>query len=587
MDPREEIKARLSIFDLVSQYVELKKAGRNFKGLCPFHSEKTPSFMVSPEKEIAYCFGCHKGGDIFAFYELVEGADFPQALKALAERTGVELPTQTFESKEAKSQKQNLISIHDKATSFYEKQLWDTRDGEKVLDYVRSRGLTDETLKEFRVGFSPDSYDETYKYLMKNGFEKADIVASGMASTKDTDLAKIFDRFRLRLMFPIFDKNGSVIAFGGRALKSEEPAKYLNSPETSIYHKSEALYGFSHAKDAIRKSRSVIVVEGYFDQMMTYQAGFKNVVAVSGTALTQRHLTFLKRFADTVYFCFDSDGAGREALLRAAELAYMLDLQARVVDLGEFKDPAEAIQESDDFGKRIEAAPEFVDYIIKADYLSKSKDEQLEIKTVNAFLGSLLPIVNKIASSITKDLVLRKLSKTLGVKSEFLYDELNKLKRDVKVKTEPVGAAKVQVDYSSEDYFWGYLFIYPDLFEKVVETLRDKVFLISQKSVYKIFDDTYTQSRNLSDIQISDLASDQKLLEKYSVLALFLESVRAADWSQDMVYDELTRLLKRMVEDYKKSEGERIQRALSAAEKESDQKKVQTLLKKYQQVLSL
>ena len=233
----DEIKAKLSIEELVGQYVQLKKVGRSLKGLCPFHQEKTPSFIVSPDKGIAYCFGCNKGGDVFRFIQEVEGVDFNDALKILAERTGVKLEEYKVEKAVPKGQKELLMEIYEKVAGFYEKKLWDSAEGKKVLEYLHKRGLNDESIKLFRLGFAPDSFDETYTWLLRNGFDKRELVMSGMAMTKETTLEKIYDRFRGRLMFPIFDSLGRVVAFGGRALIKDQEPKYLNSSESAVYHK--------------------------------------------------------------------------------------------------------------------------------------------------------------------------------------------------------------------------------------------------------------------------------------------------------------------------------------------------------------
>ncbi|MFO0780606.1 MAG: DNA primase [Candidatus Gracilibacteria bacterium] len=341
VDAVQEIKAKLSIEDVVRQYVQLKKAGRSLKGLCPFHAEKSPSFVVSPERGIAYCFGCHKGGDIFAFIQEIEGVDFVDALKLLAERTGVEL--QQYEMKHAlpKGEKDQLLQVHELVTKFYIRQLWETPDGKKVLDYLHTRGLTDETIRRFQIGFAPDSFDATHSLLLKEGFSKKMLVLSGLALTQETTVDRIYDRFRGRLMFPISDHMGRVVAFGGRALKKDQEPKYLNSPETAIYHKSNVLYGFSFAKPSIKEHQEVILVEGYMDMIAAFQAGLTNVVATSGTALTVQQLRHVQPFVRSIALAFDMDNAGQEAARRAFDLTQEFDFFVKVITLPEGKDIAE------------------------------------------------------------------------------------------------------------------------------------------------------------------------------------------------------------------------------------------------------
>jgi len=591
MDSREEIKSRLNIYDLVSRYVTLKKAGRNFKGLCPFHNEKTPSFVVSPEKDIAFCFGCQKGGDIFEFYQLVEACEFGESLRALAEMTGVKLEDKNFSKedyKEIKSKKNALKDIHNLVTEFYTDNLWTSKNGKKVLEYVRGRGLSDETIKFFKLGFAPDSFDETYRFLLSKGFSKEDIVDAGLATSKDASLSKIFDRFRLRLMFPIFDIRGDVVAFGGRALKADEPAKYLNSPETGIYHKGDILYGFYQAKDEVRKLKKVIVVEGYFDQIMTYQAGFKNVVASSGTALTAKQVQKLSRFVDTFYACFDSDKAGREALVRAAELILVAEKQLKVIDLGEFKDPGEilAVENGESqFEDAVNRAKEFFDFMLFSDFKKVEGAARFEVENVKAFLQKVLPLVKRVSSSIVKDIVLRKLAMNLHLKVDHLYDELKKQSnRQEVVKTE-VPKNNMKIDL--EEYFWAMALLYPGVFWRIAGeySLADKMFMFKEKQVYKYIEDQYNSVGNFDDFQLDDL--EKKLFEKFELLTLYLESLGLAEWSPIDLEKEFLKLLKRLLKTYKKERIAEIQLQIKTKEQNQETEGLQELFQELQRILAL
>ena len=365
-DPVQEIKDRLSIEDLVGQYVQLKKVGRNLKGLCPFHAEKTPSFIVSPEKQIAYCFGCNKGGDVFTFIQEVEGVDFNDALKLLAERAGVQFESHSVKPQVTGRQKEQMFHMYELTTSFYEKNLFETSDGEKVLKYLSSRGLTDQTIRQFRIGYAPDSFEQTYKYLIGKGFNKQTIVSGGLGITKETTVEKIYDRFRGRLMFPVLDNLGRVVAFGGRALSKDQEPKYLNSPESVIYHKSNILYGFYGAKQKIKEKSEVVIVEGYFDVIASLQAGLINTVAPCGTALASKQLRLLKPFADTVVLAFDMDTAGQEAAKRSYEIAQEFEFNIKVAIMPEGKDPAEyAKQHGTELLNVISKALPYSDYIYR------------------------------------------------------------------------------------------------------------------------------------------------------------------------------------------------------------------------------
>jgi len=341
MDPVAEIKSRLSIVDVVGQYVQLKKAGRNFKACCPFHSEKTPSFIISPERQFAWCYGCQTGGDIFKIVQLIEGVDFRESLKILADKSGVELPT-NFTGGVKKEKKDRLIEINEAAADFFVAELNKNPDAQK---YLAGRGLKSTTIEEWQIGFAPDSFDALHPTLEKE-FTKKEIVEASVAGVKEMGDDKLFDKFRNRIVFPIANHFGNVVGFTGRVLDDSEP-KYLNSSESPIFSKGAILFGFSRAKNSIREKKFAVVVEGQLDVISAHAAGFANVVATSGTALTEMHLKSLKNFVEKIIFCFDSDSAGVESTRRALEIAAALDLDARVAILpSEFKDPDEAIQKN-------------------------------------------------------------------------------------------------------------------------------------------------------------------------------------------------------------------------------------------------
>jgi DNA primase len=591
MDQRDEIKARLSIVDLVSEYVELKKAGRNFKGLCPFHSEKSPSFVVSPDKEICHCFGCHKGGDIFSFYQEVEGVEFIQALKDLGSKVGVQIQEVSQESvKINKGKKDNLYELHKIATDHFVSNLHNTDEGKKVLDYLNKRGVSSDMIEKYKIGFALDSYDDLYKIFLSKGFNKPEIVESGLATSKDTEYSKIFDRFRLRLIFPIFSKDGKVIGFGGRALKADEPAKYLNSPETPIYHKSDVLYGFNFAKEEIRKSDQVILVEGYFDQIAMTQAGIKNVVSVSGTALTPRHLHLLGKFCKNILFCLDSDSAGIEALYRSSELALEEGFNLKVLKLGEYKDPGELLQKDPEkLHQIVNDGVDLFDRILEIEYLPFSFEERSDLNFLSNFLAKILPLVRKISSPILQDVVVRKIASAINVSVEMIYDEMKKTskhrhKKDIKSE---VDAYSKKISYSLEEHFWGYLFWYPEAFSSIAENVLKMDFLFKEKAIYKIFVDYYNNGRDLRELLITECVLDNSLKEKYAIVVVYLESVASEEWSCEMVQAELERLMTRIRLEYRKVELSKLEAEIREAERLKDGKRLKELLGTHQKVISL
>lgn len=364
-DNVSKIKERLDVVEVLGSYMKLTKAGVNFKGRCPFHNEKTPSFFVSPDRQIWHCFGCAKGGDMFEFVKEIEGVEFPEALKILAQRAGVELETFRPADPYIKDEKARLYEICELATKFFQKQ-FESRIGKQALQYLYDRGLEAGTVEEFRLGFAPDDWEALSAYLNRCGYTEKEIVDAGMAIKRSPEKGRegIYDRFRSRIMFPIFDIVGQVVGFTGRTFEatSQEPqdslvnsgldrpglvmAKYVNTPQTLIYDKSRVLYGLSQAKLDIKKADQCILVEGNMDALMSYQAGVRNVVASSGTALTPHHLRLLQRYTKNLGFCFDSDQAGAMATKRGIGLALAQQFNIRVVEINDrdCKDPADYVK---------------------------------------------------------------------------------------------------------------------------------------------------------------------------------------------------------------------------------------------------
>jgi DNA primase len=351
----EEVKSRLNIVDVVGEYVRLTKAGANWKGLCPFHHEKTPSFTVNEEKQIFHCFGCAKGGDVFTFVQEMESLDFHEVLKMLADKAGVQL--EQYKSQDS-GDKKRILSALELATKFYEKQLWDGIGKDKILKYLFDRGLTEESIKKFRLGYAPDGWRNILAFLTGKGYTIDEINKTGLLVEKNDDSQKaneaknynpkasFYDRFRNRIMFPIMDSLGNVIGFSARVAPGgdESQAKYINTPETAVYHKSKALYGISHAKNEIKNKNYTLLVEGNMDVIAASQAGIQNVVAVSGTALTLDQIITLKRYSQNLAMLFDMDSAGQQAAQKSADLCFEKDMKVKIVSLADGKDAAEVVK---------------------------------------------------------------------------------------------------------------------------------------------------------------------------------------------------------------------------------------------------
>ncbi len=355
----EDIKNSIDIVELISEYVHLKKAGQNWKGLCPFHTEKTPSFMVSPAKQIFHCFGCGAGGDIFTFLMRYETLTFPEALNVLAKKAGVTLKVSKGSAKQA-GEKEVLLNMHRDASDFFRQNL--TRNP-KAAAYLRDRGIDKENLEAFAVGFAPKSWNALLNYLTRKGYKPEVIKTAGLVVQGNKGH---YDTFRERIMFPIYDLKGDVVAFGGRAIDGSEP-KYLNSPETPIFNKRRVLYGLNRAKDTIKKNGSALFMEGYLDVIAAHMFGFSNAVAALGTALTPDHGKLIKRFVEDVVIVFDSDQAGIKASKTAAAILLESGLEVQILSVPENEDPDSFLRKKgrEAFDALLKAPAHVVDFFVK------------------------------------------------------------------------------------------------------------------------------------------------------------------------------------------------------------------------------
>ncbi|KKT60316.1 MAG: primase protein [Parcubacteria group bacterium GW2011_GWC1_44_26] len=418
----EDIKSRLNIVDVAQGYLKLEKAGGNFKACCPFHHERTPSFFISPSRQTYHCFGCNKGGDVISFVEEIEGLDFQGALKLLADRAGVTL---TRERAGAKDERDAIFSALELTTKFYEAVL---PKFPEAVSYLTGRGLTEETVKSFRVGFAPDEWRSLGDFLAKKGVSENVMEKAGLIVRSPKGF---YDRFRGRVMFPITDSSGRVIAFSGRILKEEAgktlgasaSAKYVNSPETEVFHKSRALFGFSQARDAIRSEDSCVLVEGQMDLILSHQAGVKNAVASSGTALTSEHLEMIKRFTKNIVLAFDADDAGISAAHRAVELALSQDMSVRIARLPKGMDPADvARKDPSQWVDAVKNAKQVIDLYLELLPSLHKENSELRAKVTEV----IVPFVALLKSPIDQGHYVGEIAKLLGIKEEPVWDEVKK-----------------------------------------------------------------------------------------------------------------------------------------------------------------
>lgn len=423
----EEIKSRLNIVEVLGGYIQLKKAGTNYKAVCPFHNEKTPSFMVSASKQIWHCFGCGLGGDIFEFIKQIENVEFPQALRMLADRAGVELRKPTAQEVELGKQRDSLHEINQAAAVYYQKVLWESPSiqAREALEYLRKRGLSDQTIKKWFLGYSPDDFHYLENFLAKT-FKKEDIARAGLIIKKED--GTYFDRFRGRIMFPILNLAGDAVGFTGRLIH-EQPntGKYINSPETPVYNKSEVIYGMYQAKNSIRKLNRAILVEGNMDVISCHQAGFQDSIASSGTAITSDQLAVVRRYCENLLFAFDSDSAGSNATRRALELALALGFNVKIVELKSAKDPDELIKKGlGSWQKAVDSAPNYIEYFFNklfSDYDPESVDGKRQITK------ELVPLIANASDPITRAHFVRKLSNKINVMEKAVWDLLDKIKK--------------------------------------------------------------------------------------------------------------------------------------------------------------
>lgn len=441
----EKIKERLTIEDVVGSYVKLDRAGKNLKGKCPFHNEKTPSFYVSPDRGGYYCFGCGEKGDIFSFVEKFEGLDFVGAMKMLAERAGVTLEFDKGNSSE-KTEKERLLAVMEEATKFFEENL---KNSQQAIDYVKGRGITEETAKKFRIGYTPADWRLLYTHLQSKKFSDVDIEKAGLIkkpdATNDGAVQKgYYDRFRGRIMFPIGDSSGRIIAFSGRILVDDgKSAKYLNSPDTILFNKSTVLYGIDKAKQDIRIKNYSILVEGQMDLVLSHQAGIRNTVAVSGTALADtltsrdnvvNNLGIVKRLSNNIILAFDSDNAGRKAAMRSASIALGLGMDVKIADLPEGKDPADLVLSDPESWKDVlRNSKPVVEFQLNTVLLQNLDPRKLP----QALRDNVFPFIAPLAGAMEKAHYVKLIKEKTGISEESIREDLAKTEASMRGSVAP------------------------------------------------------------------------------------------------------------------------------------------------------
>ena len=436
MSAIDEVKQKTDIASVISQYIALKKAGRNLVGLCPFHGERNPSFFVYPEQQSWHCFGCNTGGDVFSFLMKKENLDFGEALRLLAQGAGVTIPSRPGRDEE-KEEKERLFKINEAAAQYFQNLLLNSPGGAKARNYVQSRGFTEKTASEFQMGYSLNEWDDLKKHLQERGYTEDELVQVGLIVKSEN--GRTYDRFRDKLMFPILDIKGHVIGFGARVLDDSLP-KYVNSPQTLAFDKSHNLYGINLAAAAIRQQDMAVIVEGYVDVITAHQNGFNNVVASMGTAVTEAQVSSLKKLSRNLVLALDADAAGEEAMLRVVSYENIIESEIRVAILPQGKDPDDVIKEdADNWKKLLSEATPIVDYTINMLTsklnLDTARDKSLAVK-------ELLPVIAEMKDKVRQAHYIQKLARLVNVGERTIEAELSRLKPSIDRRRKPIALSK-------------------------------------------------------------------------------------------------------------------------------------------------
>lgn len=472
VNPSEEIKARLNVADVLGEYIKLQPAGGNFKAKCPFHQEKTPSLMISPDKQIWHCFGCGKGGDIFAFVMEMEGLTFPEALRLLAPKAGIQLSNYKGQDN---SRRNRLLDALAESGVFYQKQLLAKNQlAEAAQNYLKKeRHLSDETIEYWQIGWAPNDWQMLSDHLKRQSYTENELLLAGLNSQASTG-QRFYDRFRGRIMFPWHDVNGNLLGFSARVLPQLDDGrsgKYINSPQNLIYDKSRHLFGLWRAKTAIKESGCAVVVEGQMDCVMAHQQGFKNVIATSGTALTEDHLKLLKRYTENLVLAFDMDQAGILAADRAIALASQTNMNIRVLRLPAGKDPDEFLrQHSSDWPALVEAAPPIMEYYFQ---LLRPQLTADKVESRKAATKRFLTLISKLSDVVERDYWLKELAQVLRIEVQLLYSSLpakDKIEGVSGAVAKPV--ARQSVQNNTLDLFLAWLIKFPCLLDNTSQWLE-------------------------------------------------------------------------------------------------------------------
>jgi DNA primase len=573
-----EIRDRASILEVVSDYINLKKAGKHYKGLCPFHSEKTPSFMVNEEKQIFHCFGCGAGGDVFTFLMKVGNFSFPQAVEELAKRYGVRLPSRELSpaKKKEMAKREILFQINQMASEYFHDLLYRQREGDEGRRYLSQRGLSEKIIKEHRLGYSLERWDGLVQHLQEKKVSLELAWELGLIFPKKR--GGWYDAFRGRILFPIFDLHQRVVGFGGRLIREGEP-KYLNSPESSIYHKGEILYGLQVAKGYIPEKDCVIIAEGYFDLLTLHQFGLKHNVATLGTALTAQHVRILKRYTKNLITVFDADEAGIQASLRALPLFLEEEVAGKTVLLPEGEDPDEFLRKGnlEDFEERVIHAVPLIDFFFE--WLMKTHDiKSIDGKVKVAEEG--MALIDKIPNKIRKNFYTKALAEKLDLPESLLMERLRSSPKDRIKAEEDLKKRPIERSFpKSEEMVVRLMIHHPEMIPAITKEgiLREFESPVLQKMAEGL--EGLYQKRGRLDLTEALGCFEEDLKERLSEFAFQESDLKAGD-REKILKDCIQKIRKKKL---KKDEGEILKR-IKEAEKQKGEKGLDDLLMERQEL---
>lgn len=566
----DQIRDRTDIVEVISAYLPLKKAGRSYKAPCPFHNEKTPSFIVSQDKQIYHCFGCGAGGNVFSFLMKHENLEFPEVVEMLAQKAGIQLPREAGGSRQSSSLANELYRIEEMACQYFQTHL---ADSNTAKEYLASRGVGSQTINKLKIGYAPEGWQGLLNFLAKKGVsgEMAEKAGLAIASEK----GGYYDRFRNRIIFPIIDIRNRVIGFGGRVLDASLP-KYINSPETPIYSKGRNLYGLNASKDSIKKEGSVLIVEGYLDFAVPYQAGISNIIATLGTALTVDQVKLIKRFTNTVVMVYDPDEAGEAASIRNLDIFITEDVNVYIAELTTGYDPDSFIRKFgvDDFLAIIKKSRNVFDY--KFEKLSKRFDTRsLHGKT--GIVAEMLPTISKINNAVFKSGLIKRLSEKLSVDEDAIRVELKKLKPSAAEERYAAAPAEARRDSrSAEKVVLALLFAGGDFIEKI----RGRLTLdeLKDSSIREIAGSVYELHKANTEVSPARLISHMGNKQDVSILISEAVNILEILSNKDKALEDCVARIKK---DNVMDRLGRIQESIRQAHSQHDDDKVRHLMSEY------